>query len=121
MAAFGSCTSGDGRSESGLRLHLELTKGSATTFTCWGLGRASGVQLLHLRRNLVHPLVDPVDVVPARDAKPSQRAFDGIVDHRFEISPAPLHLVDEVTRNIERLAHVVEQCLPALLNRVRAR
>src|SRR5712692_1110173 len=59
--------------------------------------------------------------MPAGDAKPAQRAFDRLVDHGLQLSAASLDLADEVAGHVERLAHVVEQRLAAVVNRVRAR
>ena len=59
-----------------------------------------------------------IDVVPAWDAKPAQRAFDSFVDHPLEITAPTLDLAHKVAGHVERLAHIVEQRLPAVVNRI---
>src|SRR5713226_6750792 len=112
---------GDGRIESGLRLHLATIYWSGATLTRSRLRCPSSVKSFQLCRQLVDALVEAIHVVPAGDAEPSQCALDGLIDHRFKVTSAPLDLVDEVPGDVEGLAHVVEQRLSAVVDGVGAR
>ena len=68
-----------------------------------------------LRCNPVEPLVDAVEVATRGNAEPSQRLFDGVVRHSFQVITPSYDLLANVGWNVQRSAHVVEQRLTAVV------
>ena len=98
-------------------MRSERSSPSGLSFTGSGLRRRlAGSGSLQLCGQLVKACIDAVDVMAARDAQPPQRALDRFVDHAFQVTPPPLHLVDQVGGNVEGFADVVEQRLAAFLD-----
>src|SRR5258708_20062373 len=52
----------------------------------------------------------------ARYPQPPERTNDGLVRPLLEVFAPPLHLISQIGRHVEGLAHVIEQRLTALLD-----
>src|ERR1700687_1428041 len=52
----------------------------------------------------------------ARDTQPPERTLDSLVGHSLEVFAPALHLLSQVGRNVQGLAHVIKQRLTALVN-----